>query len=682
MEKEVLRLFKGFLGEKSNSVSEEGLKYGLLIPSSASEVVVKEAIELYGKDGQKWNQTFHKDFEIVRNAPIEDLIAQQIMHYITTYGFESLGIYREDLVYIPKEKLEIPELDVDNIELITIKPYTSEQLTEKLMGLLTSGIALSEQTVKDVMVLSDFIDKNRFDEIVNREIKTTLYDKYNIMPRNPEEFLRFLLFKLTNGTLKIQNADTIRAIKRSDKVKALNMLQLYVIKTPNGYEKLSSIFLRNKNLFLALKIKQDECRTEKDEVTRKSINALINKLRKMADNNHKPLKRNILDCLTDTNVNINVNELCSALDNVTIFREIRILNGVLYRLYGNNNVVYKIRNGKSYVTNLPPKTQAYIKKLEDISQIIKTHLVDRISTNVKGKYVYIPNNITYAAPTSEKQFNGNIPAGSYIEVPRLDDLVYGVHWANLPGDGRCQSRGFYGEIKPNGEERVDLDLKQMNKNEVFGWDASYRSSASDILFSGDITDAPAPNGATELFYVGRNYGHGAFLITLNMFTSNTKDVPFEFVLAKAPANSSAIRKNYAINPNDIIEKIDMEIKNTERQKVLGLITIGDTVKFYFNDFSAGGDVRTPRGCSTSTRNSITMGSFDYLRTYNMLQLKLNDLLKDAGAIVIDKPQYSIMQRTVMPDGTPQDSIQTMDADIDLSLSNITKDSLIHLLSGN
>lgn len=682
MEKEVLRLFKGFLGEKSNSVSEEGLKYGLLIPSSASEVVVKEAIELYGKDGQKWNQTFHKDFEIVRNAPIEDLIAQQIMHYITTYGFESLGIYHEDLVYIPKEKLEIPELDVDNIELITIKPYTSEQLTEKLMGLLTSGIALSEQTVKDVMVLSDFIDKNRFDEIVNREIKTTLYDKYNIMPRNPEEFLRFLLFKLTNGTLKIQNVDTIRAIKKSDKAKALNMLQLYVIKTPNGYEKLSSIFLRNKNLFLALKIKQDECSTEKDEVTRKSINALINKLRKMANNNHKPLKRNILDCLTDTNVNINVNELCSALDNVTIFREIRILNGVLYRLYGNNNVVYKIRNGKSYVTNLPPKTQAYIKKLEDISQIIKTHLVDRISINVKGKYVYIPNNITYAAPTSEKQFNGNIPAGSYIEVPRLDDLVYGVHWTNLPGDGKHQSRGFYGEIKPNGEERVDLDLKQMNKNEVFGWDASYRSSASDILFSGDITDAPAPNGATELFYVGRNYGHGAFLITLNMFTSNTKDVPFEFVLAKAPANSSAIRKNYAINPNDIIEKIDMEIKNTERQKVLGLITIGDTVKFYFNDFSAGGDVRTPRGCSTSTRNSITMGSFDYLRTYNMLQLKLNDLLKDAGAIVIDKPQYSIIQRTVMSDGTSQDSIQTMDADIDLSLSNITKDSLIRLLSGN
>ena len=93
MEKEILRLFKGFLGEKSNAVNEKGLKYGLLIPSTANEAVVDNAIELYGKDGKKWNQTFHKDFEIVRNAPIEDLIAQQLIHYITTYGFESLGMY-------------------------------------------------------------------------------------------------------------------------------------------------------------------------------------------------------------------------------------------------------------------------------------------------------------------------------------------------------------------------------------------------------------------------------------------------------------------------------------------------------------------------------------------------------------------------------------------------------------
>ena len=174
MKKETLRLFKGYLGEKTDTVNEKALKYGLLIPNNADEEVVDLAIEMYGKDGEKWNQTFHKDFEIVKNAPIEDLIAQQMIHYITTYGFESLGMYDSDLVYIPREKLEIPELDLENIEFITIKPLTSDELTEKLMTLVTSGIALSEWTVEDVKVLSDFIDKNRFDEVSNREIKTYL----------------------------------------------------------------------------------------------------------------------------------------------------------------------------------------------------------------------------------------------------------------------------------------------------------------------------------------------------------------------------------------------------------------------------------------------------------------------------------------------------------------------------
>ena len=34
MEKEVLRLFKSYLGEKSENFSKEGLKYGLLIPDN------------------------------------------------------------------------------------------------------------------------------------------------------------------------------------------------------------------------------------------------------------------------------------------------------------------------------------------------------------------------------------------------------------------------------------------------------------------------------------------------------------------------------------------------------------------------------------------------------------------------------------------------------------------------
>ena len=35
MKKEVLRLFKSYLGEKSEFLWEDGLKYGLLIPNTA-----------------------------------------------------------------------------------------------------------------------------------------------------------------------------------------------------------------------------------------------------------------------------------------------------------------------------------------------------------------------------------------------------------------------------------------------------------------------------------------------------------------------------------------------------------------------------------------------------------------------------------------------------------------------
>lgn len=664
MKKEVLRLFKSYLGEKSEFLWEDGLKYGLLIPDTADKEIVDEAIKQYGKDGKKWNETFHKDFEIVKNAPIEDLIAQQIIHYITTYGFESLGLYDSDLVYIPNEKLEIPGLDKDSgVEFITIKPITENELTEKLMVLLTSGIALSEQTIKDIMVLSDYVDKDRFDEISNREIKTALYDKYNIMPRNPEEFLRFLIFKTTGNTLKIQDDNTINFIKDCDKKMAFKMLKSYIDNTPNGYSKLSSIFLRNKNLFLAFKNKDDN----------KEINTIINKLRKLAIKNHKPLKKNILDCLTDENVDINLASLQEELDNITIFREIRIINGILYRLKGTENIVYRIRNGKSYVKKLnDPKTK-YIERLEYLYKIIYNHLRNRISLKVKDKIIYIPDNITYAAPTSEKQFNGNIPEGSYLEIPRGEDLVYGVHWANIL-NGVNQESSYYGEMSRRGsEERVDLDLKQMNKSEIFGWDASYRSKSGNILFSGDVTDAPNPNGATELFYVDKNYGYGAFLITLNMFTGNSQDVPFEFVIAKG--DGTDIRKNYVINPNNILEKIDMIIKKSERQMVVGFISIGETIKFYFNDFSAGASVRTSR------QDDITLGAFDYLQAYSKVQLKLNDLLKDSGAKIINEPTYKKLIVTIDEEGNEiSQEEKEVPVDIDLSTSAITKETLIDLLS--
>ncbi|MDQ6961737.1 MAG: hypothetical protein Q9M28_04300 [Mariprofundaceae bacterium] len=42
-----------------------------------------------------------------------------MIHYITTYGFEQLGIYKESTVYIPREVIDLPSIQ-DDLPFITI----------------------------------------------------------------------------------------------------------------------------------------------------------------------------------------------------------------------------------------------------------------------------------------------------------------------------------------------------------------------------------------------------------------------------------------------------------------------------------------------------------------------------------------------------------------------------------
>lgn len=662
MQRDILKLFKRYLGDTTISINnsdglsymglfnQRALKFGVMIPNNAPKEAIDEAIKIYGKDGVKWNSTFHKDFLTVATKPIEELIFQQIIHYFTTYGAEDLGMYDSDIVYLPKEKLEIPELEKD-IELIVIRPITEFELENKLMTLLTSGIALSKDTITSILALSKYISKDRLEEIKNREVKISLYDKFGLVPEDPNEFLRYLIYKTTGETLKIQSVELISKIRDCDKEKALELFNKYT-----DMKKLSSIFLRNKKLFLAYKIQNDDFRNfTTNKNVKINLNKKINKLRKLANRNHHPLKRNILDEITNP-ARLNSEELEQALDNATIFREIRILNSLGYRINypsTDQSIVYRIRNGKSYVSNLKDYTISETAILFERYNYIYNHLINRLKEKVQAKLIYIPDNITYMAPTSEKQFNNNIPNGSYLEFPNDSDLVYGVHWNNI--------------IKSKSTtERVDLDLKQMNKNEVFGWDAFYRRS-DEVLFSGDVTDAPLPDGATELFYVSKSNKEKAYLLTLNMYTANSEDVPFEFVIAKA--DKKQFGENYVVDSNNILEQLDMTIEKDNRQKVVGLITIGDKIRFYFNDFSAGASQ-----CSSSN-DDIMLGAFNYLKRYSECQIKLKPLLIQAGAIMTDSP--TVTKTTVTPEGI---TTEEFPVDIDLSPNAITKETIIDLLS--
>ena len=690
-----LRLFKGYLVDDNldtndycknvSEFKEDMLKHGLIFACHNSAdipaTVVEQAIDMYGIKAEEWNQTFHKSFATVRDTDIETLVVQQIVHYITTYGFEALGIYDKDTVYIPKEELDIPELEKD-IKLIVISWFNLTELQIKLMTLLSSGIALSKETIEDIMTLSDYIPRDRFDEIKNKEIRIALYDKYNIVPKNNVEFLRYMIYKLTGSTLLIKNQQSIKALKQCDKEQIYNLLQSYLTNTPNGYIKLAEIFLRYKDLFLALKRPLSDMYDIKDKQINMYINSAINKISKLSKKYHKPLDNNILDRLSNikdlTIYNLGKSAINSAITETNSFRLIRILNGLKYRLSCNSDdaIVYKIRNGKAYVSELEKAmTEEQQVVINDIITNIEVELASRIKNKLKDKIIYIPENVVYTLPQSEKQFNGNIPEGSYIEVKKDDDMLVGVHWKNFE------------------DERIDLDLHMQNKSEQYGWNTSYRSESENFYFSGDVTDAVLPKGATEVFYIGKSCENKAFLLTLNDYTRNKRDIPYDLIFAKS--DISRIEKNHTIDPNNILYVIHNTFEAEENEKTIGLVKIdSNSIRLYFNDFSLGRSIVT-------RQTNVIQNSYSYLNKYTDIQYKLNDLLTKASITVINKPEYN---KEVYFEKLENNSLQEIDneraaeliknnngnllfkqdkkikADIDLSIENINKQSLIELFT--
>ena len=145
--KQLIRLYKAVPVSSTNNINKHVLYNkiaSLTIPSGFlfSEVVVnntteKELIKLIpiieqelGLSAIQLNSTLHKSWKKVKTASLNQLVAEQIVHYISTYGFQELGIYDDSTIYIPHEKLNIPEL-TDKIKITLINGYTKEQIKEK-----------------------------------------------------------------------------------------------------------------------------------------------------------------------------------------------------------------------------------------------------------------------------------------------------------------------------------------------------------------------------------------------------------------------------------------------------------------------------------------------------------------------------------------------------------------------
>lgn len=600
---------------------------------------------VYGITAEKLNNSFHKSWAKVKDTPQEELMVEQLAHYLTTYGkehpkeyliekeeqfgvphlaekiielgdFESDKIRDENYVYIPREALDIPDWDWDSVRLVVIKGYTEEELKEKLMNILRSGIALGEDTIKDVLDVAEFLelDKNDIKDVKNKEVKSVLYGRLNLVPENPVEFLRYVVHKATGKTLLIKNSVLIKEIKETENEQIVELFSRY--KTEHGLKRLAEIFYRFKPIFLAFKADGQ-------------LKPTVNKIRKLAVKYHKPMPEDYLNTVTaiikKTDL-IDGGKLGEELERVNVFRKIRLAYALKFRTKDVDSILYRIRNGKGYATDFVFDNHATAKYALNI---VLDSIVEDVRKNVAGKRIYIPDYICYSLPATEKQFTGNFPSGTCVIVPK--DIIFGINWNNVD------------------RHRIDLDLSVLSPSEgKIGWDSCYTDKRGSMLFSGDITDAKGQNGATELFYIRRQKKQ-ALILYVNYYNFDAEvEVPFKIIVAQEQVSN--LEQNYMVNPDNL--KAVSNSKINQREKILGLlVTTVEECRFYFTE--------TYVGCSiTASDSEYSEHSRKYLFAFYENAIGLRDVLIKAGAKMVEKEDES---------------------DINLSPEELEKDSILSLL---
>jgi len=211
-------------------------------------------------------------------------------------------------------------------------------------------------------------------------------------------------------------------------------------------------------------------------------------------------------------------------------------------------------------------------------------------------------------------------------------MILGVHWNNV------------------GKHRIDLDLSLMNANVgKIGWDARYRTESRNIMFSGDVTDAPKrTNGASELFFV-QSGTVGNYIMHVNYYNYDADvEVPYSIVVAKEHATMAT--QNYMINPNNVVARAKSKIN--KKQKILGLVSITPMEgRFYFSEAYIGGSI-------TSRSSPRSEHSRKYLFSFYTNTISLNEILELSGAEIVNNQE---------------------ECDINLSPETLEKDTIINLL---
>lgn len=616
-------LIKAFLAAPTEGVKldesrviSEGAKRGFLVHPDCCTQDVMDFLE---SETYNPNSTFYRTWAEITDKTRFELFIDQIAHYVTTYGTN----YQSE-VYCPNGE----PININYKSYQVIRAVSPREMFDMCVNCIVAGVALSNETLKSV---TDYIIKGikehnfpiDLDSITNRDALCIISNAVGIYPQTGTAIVRVLFYQVFGNPMPIQGRMQMNMLfgrktryGKTSPTADVDKVDLRKL-TPDQLVALSAVFLRYKKFLLGLK--------------KNKVNApIVNKLRRLAKTNHKPMVPGFWENITNLDRKYVVEHLETELDKLdNNFKITRLIQMFTLRKLQNQQKlqrVYTVRNGKMWHDR--NSVAPYAGWWDSVQQALILRLVEnlkakRIDINPRAVYVKFPKNLMLTCPVSEKKFLGNIPFGSCFDMTGSNNY-FGVYWRNEWG-------------------AHDLDLSYISDDDYkIGWNSHYYTEGQNIVFSGDMTDADPE--ATEMFYVAGStrLPNGNLMLNRYNGAENSK-----YRLFFGQDKISNFGKNYMVDPNTI-QLSEMGV-STARQQLVG--------RFENNTLLV---------CVTDVADDqVSISDAEFNRAFRaqaMSYLPLREVLLEAG----------------FQEWTPEIGEEGIEPTIDLT--DLKKDTLINLFS--
>ena len=580
-----------FSAEDRTDMMKDGIKRGYLIHPACDASYISHFLAT--RDMQ-YNSTFYKTWNDVTNKSRFELFVDQVLHYMSTYGTD----FSEE-AYLPNVNPEEPAWNTYK----AISPITQYDLYIKCLDMLQSGIALKSETVA---VLTDYIIT--FSKctgvnvdvysIKNREALVIICDALGILPKDGVKLFSHIMYKTTGQTMIIKNRDTRNRIQMKMNYSGDEIKKLWRSLNNGQMIALAGVYNRYKELFLSFKNHRDPM-----------MNKIINKIGHLSKKHHKPMTRGFWETLLAKET-YNPAEVAEKAKTATNFKLIQVMQSIRERLLlaaGMGDNLYIVRNGKVFMkeNNYSVVDSKYF-TWEEIYQILKDQLIENLSK--KACTVRFSDKFNLACPTSEKNFIGDVPMGSFATLD--NEGVFGIYWRNEWGT-----------------HDFDLSYNDIAGNRI-GWNSSYYNTDQNIVYSGDITNAP--DGANELMQFKNGCPDG--IIYVNRFSGNPNS-KFKLFFGKDDNKNWNINSYklagsyYMVDPNKVI--IETMVTQTDAAEMMVGVILDN--KVHFVTLSCGYmQVAQATRRLTNNHKVDTEGLTQMLKRKAMAMIDLKSILLEAG----------------------------------------------------